>query len=586
MEKIINENRKANRNTQSSPDSVIEAAIAATGKSPKVVKMPLTQKADDFVGKSHEGVEDAVAKYCAATEVKPVKSVPITADAYNDVDASDKDYREVVEVRPHMIPSKIGKHQTRYAKKRRGQSPGSYRGGKDMAKYGELPPWANLQTDCQAPRYDGKPGTCTRKSRKGSKFCKVATCQPYKHGMPDYADDPAFSVAKQNSETADHIEDEGPLPEGLRTSLLWVWGNFYTPFSWMVIWVFSVMMSAKGVFGQAIASPRLLMRYCTHGVACKWKWKQTIAILSQAMARNTPLLSVSNVQQVLGSHQQIRDTHVVKDSQLSARVAKGVASQDTKGKWTGRNGAKWYKEAAKKWDSIINTRWEENCIKAYLDPEGLNSRCTGLAELIKEDGTPNATAAKRKYKGQLITLAEIRKGSRKIPAFFSTTLYKYSITKATKVEIFIAGNSNIFTKQDFVTKYVETKAKQFAGKYDVFYLVNEKASKPRGSKKGLNWINDPVIIQCAVYTEGDEAKLFLGVGRKTNTGGYDGPFESLFLRVRRRSQFTHVWDADDELDVMELLPKAASKKVAEDGLITSLNEGQTLTMDDLIVLQV
>ena len=138
-----------------------------------------------------------------------------------------------------------------------------------------------------------------------------------------------------------------------------------------------------------------------------------------------------------------------------------------------------------------------------------------------------------------------------------------------------------YTKGEFVDKFVTLKASKFADKYDVFYLVDNKARKPRGAK----WIDDPVIIQCATYVEKDKAKLFLGVGRKTKAGALTGPFESLFLRTRGRSQFTHVWDADDELDVLEVVPMEPEKE-ALDGMIARLEGGETLNWEDLLQLQV
>ena len=146
------------------------------------------------------------------------------------------------------------------------------------------------------------------------------------------------------------------------------------------------------------------------------------------------------------------------------------------------------------------------------------------------------------------------------------------------------GKVQSYTKDQFVEKFVKLKASNFADKYEVFYLVDEKARRPKGGKKGLEWVEDPVYIQCATYVEGDRSKLFLGVGRKTKSGRLTGPFESLFLRSRGRSPFTHVWDADDELDIVEVLP-AVDETVVMDELMAKLNDGKTLTWNDLMTVQ-
>jgi hypothetical protein len=580
MSKILEEKKNEKK---SSPDSEIMKAVHRTGVKPVEVKEPF-DKSGMFSGRHHNGVDGVVTKFTTKSGVATVSGVPITSDGQNDVDGSGRDYREVVEVRPHMIPTEVGKKPTRYARKQRGKSPGSYRQAQDMKHYGKKAPWAELQTQCHAFQRDGKT-RCGAQSRKGSKFCGLPEHSTAKQGIPDYA-----AEFKAEAEADTYQDDEGPLPESLQRPLLWVWGNFYTPFSWMVVWVFSVMMSAKGIFGQAIASPQLLMRYTTQSVACKWKWKQTIAILSQSMGRKTPLLSVDQVSQVLGTHEQTRRTRRVDDPFLKERIAKGTATRNDKGKWTGRNGAKWFKEATKQWTSLTDKVWDANCLKAYLDPKGINARCEGLAELVKEDGTPNMSAAKRKFGKQLISLSEIKKASGKIPAYFKTPNYEFNIAKPTTMKIMISETkSHEYTKDKFVEKYIKLKAERFALKYDVFYLVDEKARRPRGTKKGLQWVDDPVIIQCAIYADGEgkdaRAKMFLGLGRKTKSGHMTGPFESRFLRTRGASQFAHVWDADDKLDVMELKPKRSNKR-AEDSIIKRLKAGETLNnWDDLLQLQ-
>ena len=98
-------------------------------------------------------------------------------------------------------------------------------------------------------------------------------------------------------------------------------------------------------------------------------------------------------------------------------------------------------------------------------------------------------------------------------------------------------------------------------------------------------MEDPVIIQCATYVVDDEARLYLGVGRRTKSGELTGPFEAQFLRTRKRSKFAHMWNADDELDVIDVLPKRNIKR-EEQALIARLEGGETLTLDDLLELQV
>lgn len=578
MKKITDAQSK---NERSSPDSEIRGAILRTGVKPAEAKVS-QDKSGMFSGRSHEGVGDAVTRFTAKTGVETSGGVAITSDGHHDVDASGKDYRQVVEVRPHLIPTEVGKRQTRYAKKGRGKSPGSYRDAKPMTIHGKQAPWAENQTQCHAYKHDGT--RCGHQSRKGSKFCHLPEHSSAKQGIPDYADE----FMAEAKEVDNFEDDEGPLPERLQKPLLWVWGNFYTPFSWMVVWVFSVMMSAKGLFGQAIASPRLLMRYTTHSVACKWKWKQTVAILSQALGYKTPLLSVHQASEVLGTHEQTRRTRRVDDPFLMERIAKSVIKKDKSGKYSGKNGSKWYREAVKKWKHITDKVWETNCLKAYLDPTGINARCHGLAELVKEDGTPNISAAKRKFGKQLITLADIKKGSSKISGHFFDPAYQYCIAKPTHMQMKISeSNIATYTKDQFVEKYIKLKADAFTKKYEVFYLVDEKARKPVGRKKKIDWVDDPVIIQCAFYVSGEgkdsRAKMFLATGRKTKSGHYTGPFESRFLRTRAASQFAHVWDADDELDVLEFLPKRPTKR-EENKILARMKEGEVITFEDLLVL--
>ena len=112
MKKITDAQSK---NERSSPDSEIRGAILRTGVKPAEAKVS-QDKSGMFSGRSHEGVGDAVTRFTAKTGVETSGGVAITSDGHHDVDASGKDYRQVVEVRPHLIPTEVGKRQTRYAK--------------------------------------------------------------------------------------------------------------------------------------------------------------------------------------------------------------------------------------------------------------------------------------------------------------------------------------------------------------------------------------------------------------------------------------------------------------------------------------
>ena len=166
---------------KSSPDSEIMKAVHRTGVKPVEVKEPF-DKSGQFSGRHHNGVDGVVTKFTTKSGVATVSGAPITSDGQNDVDGSGRDYREVVEVRPHMIPTEVGKKPTRYARKQRGKSPGSYRQGSDMKHYGKKAPWAELQTQCHAFQRDGKT-KCGAQSRKGSKFCHLPEHSSAKQGI-------------------------------------------------------------------------------------------------------------------------------------------------------------------------------------------------------------------------------------------------------------------------------------------------------------------------------------------------------------------------------------------------------------------
>jgi len=542
----------------------------------------------------HESAADAVSKTMRAKNVDPEPNAPIRADGDDVVDASGRDYREVVEIRPETVPRRAAGKPSRYAKRKRGESPGSYRDGTNMAEYhahkgkekgkgtkteeSSEPEWKNYQTQCHALRRDGK--QCGITSRKGSKFCHLKEHQPAKHGIPDYADDPAYSNNDDDQEGAE--EYTGPLPEALRKPLLWVWGNFYTPFSWMVVWVFATAMSAKGKAGSAVLAPYHLMRYCTDSVACKWRWRQSVAILAQAMERNQPLLGTNQVLQVLGTHRQIRNTKVVRDPQLLQRVSEGLANKNG-GKWKGRHGKTWAKTAANLFDKIVNEQYEKNLVSAFLDPKGPNAICQGIEKYVKEDGTPNVKAARNKFRRALTTIKMLldRKGVADV--WYDPSRYEFCCLLADTVTAKISGKTaKTYTKAEFIDAYVMQMRKNKTDIFDVFYLVDEDATSLRSGKK----VSDPVIIQVAVYSVEqngkDTGKLFLSVGRKTDTG-YSGPFESAFVRTSKRSPFEHVWDADDELDVLEVVAEESPEAVMEreDAMMKALREGQVLSWEDI-----
>ena len=542
----------------------------------------------------HQDAADAVSKMMRSKNVDPEPNAPVRVDGDDVVDASGKDYREEVQLRPESVPRQSAGKPTRFSRKKRGESPGSYRQANNMADYhvrkgkgngkGKKaepkpePEWKNWQTQCHAHRRDGK--NCGNKSTKGSKFCHLLEHQPAKHGVPDYADDPAYST--NDDEQKDAKEYTGPLPEALRKPLLWVWGNFYTPFSWMVVWVFATAMSAKGKAGSAVLAPYHLMRYCTDSVACKWRWRQAVAILAQAMERDQPLLGTNQVLQVLGTHRQIRNTKVVRDPQLLKRVSEGLARKDG-GKWKGRHGNTWYKTAAKFFDMTVEARYEENLAKAFLDPNGPNAHCLGIEKFVKDDGTPDVKGARKKFKRSLTTIQNLRQ-QKGVSDLFYKLGYEFCCQKPETIRVHLDGDkATTYTKAEFTDAYVKQMRTNKTDVFDIFYLVNEDATSLRSGKK----VSDPVIVQVAVYSveKGgkDTGKLFLAVGRKAKGEGYDGPFETQFMRTSKRSPFEHVWDADDELDVMEVVegdnPEAV--KAREDAMIDALQTGRVLSWDDI-----
>jgi len=542
----------------------------------------------------HQDAADTVSKMMRSKNVDPQPNAPVRLDGNDVVDASGKDYREEVQIRPESVPRQSAGKPSRFAKKSRGESPGSYRQANNMAQYhvrkgkgkgkGKKaepkpePEWKNWKTQCHAHRRDGK--QCGNTSTKGSKFCHLLEHQPAKHGVPDYADDPAYSTNDDEQEGAK--EYTGPLPEALRKPLLWVWGNFYTPFSWMVVWVFATAMSTKGAAGSAILAPYHLMRYCTDSVATKWRWRQAIAILAQATERDQPLLGTNQVLQVLGTHRQIRNTKVVRDPKLLKRVSQGLAKKDG-GKWKGRHGNTWAKTAAKFFDNTVETQHEDNLTKAFLDPNGPNANCHGIEKFVKDDGTANVKAARQKFKRSLTTIQNLRQMKGVSDAFYGST-YRFCCAKPETLDIKFDGETvSTYTRAEFIDAYVKQMRNMKTDVFDIFYLVNEDATSLRSGKK----VNDPVIVQVAVYSVEkngkDTGKLFIAVGRKAKGKGYDGPFESQFMRTSKRSPFEHVWDADDNLDIMEVVAQdnPEAMKAREDTMIDALREGQVLSWDDI-----
>ena len=548
----------------------------------------------------HQDAADTVSETMRKKNISPDPIAPVRVDGEDVVDASGTDYREEVQLRPESVPRSAAGKPTRFTKKKRGESPGSYRQATNMDKYhaskgkgntksnkhkgkdtkSEKPEWAEYQTQCHAHRRDGK--RCGNTSRKGSKFCHLTEHQPAKHGVPDYADDPAYSIKTDDQEDAK--EFTGPLPEALRKPLLWVWGNFYTPFSWMVVWVFATAMSAKGKAGSAVLAPYHLMRYCVDSVACKWRWRQTVAILAQAMDRDKPLLGTSQVLQVLGSHRQIRNTKVKHDTALVQRISEGLASKGKNGKWKGRHGNTWAKTAAKFFDDFVNKRYEENLVMAFLDPNGPNSNCKGIEAFVKDDGTPDVKGARKKFKRSLTTINQLRQKKGVSPSFTDPKYnYEFCCHVSETIHVNLDGiGAKAYTKAEFIDAYVSRMRTSKTDIFDVFYLVDEDATCLRSGKK----VADPVIIQVAVYSVEQNGrnvgKVFLGVGRKVKTG-YAGPFESVFVRTSKRSPFEHVWDADDELDVMEVVAKDTPEAVRsrENLMIDALREGQVLDWDEI-----
>ncbi len=601
---------ETNNTTGQAADAAIRAAMHRNGGEFPVDVEDKTSQAADTKGrkqnkqnqdrgytvptKVHQDAADTVSKMMRSKNVDPEPNAPVRVDGDDVVDASGKDYREEVQLRPESVPRQAAGKPTRFNKKKRGESPGSYRQATNMAEYHARkgkgkgkgkkdeeksePEWKEWQTQCHAHRRDGK--QCGNTSRKGSKFCHLIEHQPAKHGVPDYADDPAYST--NDDDQKDAKEYTGPLPEALRKPLLWVWGNFYTPFSWMVVWVFATAMSAKGKAGSAVLAPYHLMRYCTDSVACKWRWRQTVAILAQATERDKPLLGTNQVLQVLGTHRQIRNTKVVRDPQLLQRVSEGLANKDG-GKWKGRHGNTWAKTAAKFFDTTVETQYEGNLAKAFLDPNGPNANCHGIEKFVKEDGSPNVSAARKKFKRSLTTIQNLRQKKGVSDVFYKPG-YEFCCQKPDTISVKFDGNkAKTYTKAEFIDAYVKQMRNNKTDVFDIFYLVNEDATSLRSGKK----VADPVIIQVAVYSvekDGkDTGKLFIAVGRKAKGKGYTGPFEAQFMRTSKRSPFEHVWDADDELDIMEVvaMDDPEAEKARENAMMNALREGQVLSWDDI-----
>jgi len=549
----------------------------------------------DAPTRTHDAAKNKVADVLKEMNVEPSQNLSVMSDGDSDViPSSEDDYREEVQLRPHSVPHSSKNRETRFARKNRGDSPGSYKQATPMAEYNNKsrkgsgkkkgadpskPAWAELKTQCHALRRNGK--QCGNSSRKGSKFCHLKEHSAEKQGVPDYADDPAYKSAHATDDG-----DSGPLPEGLRKPLLWVWGNFYTPFSWMVVWVFATAMSAKGIFGRAVLAPYHLMNYTVESVACKYRWKHTVAILTQAMGRKKPLLGVGQVLQVLGSHKQIRETKVVYDADLNRRIYDGIAVKQ-KGKWKGRDGAKQAKKAGVLFDDLAEKRREKNIISAFFDPNGPNANCIGLDKFKKEDGSPNMKAARKKFGKMLTTPQMLREGKRVSPVFTNPKYgYEFCCGDTGTISVTVdKAEVRTYKRDEFIDAYVAAYREKITSKYDVFYLVDKDATRPKNASKGkgLEWVPDPVVIQVAVYNENETGKLFLGVGRETKAG-YSGPFESLFLRTSKRSPFEHVWDADDELDVIEHIPDREDEIVAD--MMTALEQGAVLGWDEILAMQV
>ena len=80
----------------------------------------------------------------------------------------------------------------------------------------------------------------------------------------------------------------------------------------------------------------------------------------------------------------------------------------------------------------------------------------------------------------------------------------------------------------------------------------------------------------------DTGKLFIAVGRKAK-----GKDTLVHLKpsscVHQSSPLEHVWDADDELDIMEVvaMDDPEAEKARENAMMNALREGQVLSWDDI-----
>jgi hypothetical protein len=188
-------NNETNNTTGQAANAAIRAAMHRNGgefpvdvedkTSPKADTKGRGKKSHGYVAPSkvHQDAADTVSSMMRAKNVTPEPNAPISADGDDVVDASGRDYREVVELRPETVPRTAAGKPSRYAKRKRGESPGSYRGATDMSEYhtrkgkgkgkgkkddtkSDKPEWTEYQTQCHALRRDGK--QCGNKSRKGS----------------------------------------------------------------------------------------------------------------------------------------------------------------------------------------------------------------------------------------------------------------------------------------------------------------------------------------------------------------------------------------------------------------------------------
>ena len=184
--------------------------------------------------------------------------------------------------------------------------------------------------------------------------------QPAKHGVPDYADDPAYST--NDDDQKDAKEYTGPLPEASESPSVGL--GYFTPHShgWLS-WP-RYCNVRKGKAGSAVLAPYHLMRYCTDSVACKWRWRQTVAILAQATERDKPLLGTTGRFKCLVHTGRFATPRSFATHNFYNACPKDSQTKMVKWKGPGYVG----QDRGKFFDTTVETQYEGNLVKAFWTP--------------------------------------------------------------------------------------------------------------------------------------------------------------------------------------------------------------------------